>query len=383
MTITSKGDVMNKNTRIYVGGHRGMVGAAILGRLKTRGYTHIVTRTREALDLTDQQAVRDFFENETIEYVVLAAAKVGGIHANNTYPAEFIYRNIMIEANVIHEAYRAGVKRLLFLGSSCIYPKEIRQPMKEEYLFTGPLEPTNAPYAIAKIAGITLCESYNRQYGTLYRAVMPTNLYGPNDNFDLENSHVIPALIRKFHLAKLAVRGDWEGVQKDESRFGTIPDDFMAGLIVISKSGGHDPSEITPDLPIRPDTDPLSVAGVRLWGSGNPRREFLYVNDVADACIFVMSMGDRDYDDTVKGMAVPFLNVGTGKELTIWELAALVSEIVDCRSRIVWDSSRPDGMPRKLLDVSRLFGLGWKPQVSLREGIMQTYDWYMGQSRDR
>ena len=232
---------MKKETKIYIAGHTGMVGSAIFRRLKSEGYTNLITRTHSQLDLTNQQAVHDFFQSETIDYVALAAAKVGGIHANNTYPADFIYNNIMIEANIIHEAYKAGIERLLFLGSSCIYPKHAPQPMKEEYLLTGQLEPTNEPYAIAKITGIKLCESYNRQYGTKYRSVMPTNLYGPNDNYDLNNSHVLPALVRKFHLAKLATHGDWDRIEKDESRYGPIPGDITANLIAIAQSHCHRP----------------------------------------------------------------------------------------------------------------------------------------------
>ena len=232
---------MKKDTKIYIAGHTGMVGSAISRRLKSEGYTNLITRTHSQLDLTNQQAVHDFFQSETIDYVVLAAAKVGGIHANNTYPADFIYNNIMIEANIIHEAYKAGIERLLFLGSSCIYPKHAPQPMKEEYLLTGQLEPTNESYAIAKITGIKLCESYNRQYGTKYRSVMPTNLYGPNDNYDLNNSHVLPALVRKFHLAKLATHGDWDRIEKDESRYGPIPGDITANLIAIAQSHCHRP----------------------------------------------------------------------------------------------------------------------------------------------
>jgi GDP-L-fucose synthase len=372
---------MDKNTRIYVGGHNGMVGSAILDRLRNKGYANIVTRTRGELDLTDQRAVREFFRIERVEYVVLAAAKVGGIQANNTYPADFIYQNMMIEANVIHEAYRARVRRLLFLGSSCIYPKETPQPMKEEYLLTGKLESTNTPYAIAKIAGITLCESYNRQYGTRYRSVMPTNLFGPNDNFDLENSHVIPALIRKFHLATLAAGGDWKGIQRDESCFGGIPEDFKAGLISISRSRGHKPRPSMAGISKTPGPETLPPPVVRLWGTGNPCREFLYVDDLAEACVFVMSMEDEVFETLFQSTGISFLNVGSGKEVTIRELAEMVSKILGCESRTVWDASKPDGPQRKLLDASRLLSFGWEPEVSLREGIERTYDWYLGQAR--
>ena len=370
---------MKKNTRIYVAGHRGMVGSAIFSRLQAEGYPNLVTRTHEELDLTDQPAVQDFFQKERVEYVVLAAAKVGGIHANNAYPAEFIYQNIMIEANVIHEAYRAGVKRLLFLGSSCIYPKEAKQPMKEEYLLTGALEPTNEPYAIAKIAGIKLCEAYNRQYGTLYRAVMPNNLYGPNDNYDLENSHVLPALIRKFHLAQLAARGDWGDIKKDESRFGVIPNDFMACLVSISKAHGHDTGSDFPDFSAVNDLEMLPDPAVKLWGTGNPYREFVHVNDMADACLFVMCQKEEMFDSLCSDSGLPLVNIGYGEDLTIRELATLIADIIGCKIRILWDNSKPDGTMRKLLDTSKLVHLGWKPSISLKEGIKHTYEWYLSQ----
>lgn len=331
---------------IYVAGHRGMVGSAIVRRLEAEGYERILTRSHAELDLTDQRAVGEFFRSEKIDVVFLAAARVGGIHANNTYRADFIYENLMIECNVIHAAFKAGVERLLFLGSSCIYPRDCPQPMREEYLLSGPLEPTNEPYAVAKIAGIKLCESYNRQYGTKYRSVMPTNLYGPGDNFDLENSHVLPAMIRKFHLAKLAGQGDWEGIRHDEERFGPIPDEVRRAL-----------------------------PAVRLWGTGAPRREFLHVDDMAAACVFVMQLSDAQYAAACGG-SVSHLNVGCGGDHTIRELAEIIRKVLGYEGEVVWDASKPDGMPRKLLDVSRLAGLGWRPQIDLADGIGRAYEWY-------
>ena len=315
-------------SRIYVAGHRGMVGSAIVRSLGSRGYGDIVTRTHKELDLTDQSAVRAFYAKEKPDVVVLAAAHVGGIHANNTYPAEFIYDNLMIEANVIHEAYKAGVKRLLFLGSSCIYPRMASQPMREDALLTGTLESTNEPYAIAKIAGIKLCESYNRQYGTDYRSVMPTNLYGPGDNYHPENSHVIPALIRRFHEAK-------------ES----------------------------------------NAPAVTIWGSGTPKREFLYVEDMAEASVHVMELDHATYARHTKPM-LSHINVGTGEDLTIAELARLIGRVVGYRGEIGFDPTKPDGTPRKLMDVSRLKSLGWQPRVGLEEGLALAYrDFLAGQRR--
>jgi len=314
------------NTKIYVAGHRGMVGSAIVRVLSKRGHNQIITRTHDELDLTDQRAVRSFFETECPEEVYLAAAKVGGIHANNTYPAEFIYKNLIIEANVIHEAWQVGVQKLLFLGSSCIYPRLAPQPMAEEALLTGPLESTNEPYAIAKIAGIKLCESYNRQYGTDYRSVMPTNLYGPGDNYHPENSHVIPALIRRFHEAK---------------------------------QGNSDK--------------------VVIWGTGTPRREFLYVDDMAEASVHVMELEKATYDtqtDPMRG----HINVGAGKDITIRELAEVIGKIVGYTGKIEFDPTKPDGTPRKLLDVSRLSLFGWKPGISLIEGVKQTYSSYLSEA---
>jgi len=361
-------NILTEKSRIYIAGHNGMVGSAILRRLKSEGYKHIITRNHAELDLTEQKEVRDFFQNEKINAVILAAAKVGGILANNTYPAEFIYQNLVIQANVIHEAYRVGVERLLFLGSSCIYPKHAPQPMREESLLTGYLEPTNEPYAIAKIAGIKMCESYNRQYGTKYRSVMPTNLYGPNDNFDLESSHVLPAMIRKFHLAKLAVNADWDAIKKDEARFGPIPTDIYDSLSALSKSR-------TPYANNAP-------AAVQLWGSGSPKREFLHVDDMASACKFdkiKLLPLEAQAPETNGQPIISHINIGTGKDKMIKELAEIVKFTIDYAGEVVWDLKKPDGMPRKLLDVSRLNHLGWKPKINLRDGIYNTYQWYKDQ----
>jgi GDP-L-fucose synthase len=381
--------ILPLHSRIFLAGHRGMVGSAIYRRLQADNYSRIITRSHDELDLVNQAAVRHFFENEKIDAVILAAAKVGGIHANDTYRAEFIFENIMIQTNVVHAAYQSGVERLLFLGSSCIYPKYAEQPMSEEQLLTGRLESTNEPYAIAKIAGIKLCESYNRQYGTHYRSVMPTNLYGPNDNFDLENSHVLPALIRKFHLAKLAHNRDWDGIEKDQAVFGPISHDLQDGLKKTSRIRG---------------TNSGRPPAVRLWGSGRPKREFLHVDDLASACLFVFNLGDDAY---AAACAVPLeqvdrppdeghpassssgpkgrnpvshINVGCGKDFHIAELAEIVQEAVGYEGGVSWDSSMPDGTPRKLLDISRITQLGWSPRISLREGIKSTYDWYRAQS---
>ena len=314
--------------KIHVAGHRGMVGAAIVRRLAAvHPEAQIVTRSHDELDLTDQAAVRDFYETERPDAVVLAAAKVGGIHANNTFPADFIHDNLMIECNVIHQAFRAGVKRLLFLGSSCIYPRDAAQPMAEEALLTGPLEPTNEPYAIAKIAGIKLCESYNRQHGVDYRSVMPTNLYGPGDNFHPQNSHVLPALMRRFHEA--AEAGDAEVV---------------------------------------------------VWGSGRPRREFLHVDDMAAASLFVMDLPREVHAAHTRPM-LSHVNVGTGEDVSIRELAQMLARLTGFQGRIRFDTTKPDGTPRKLLDVSRLARMGWRHAIPLSEGLRATYDWFL-QHRD-
>ena len=308
---------MEKTAKIYVAGHRGLVGSAIVRNLKDKGYNKFIIRTHAELDLTNQAQVKAFFENEKPKYVILAAAKVGGISANNTYPADFIMENLQIQCNVIDSAYKNGVKKLLFLGSSCIYPKNCPQPMKEEYLLSGYLEPTNEAYAIAKIAGLKMCEYYNKQYGTKYISVMPTNLYGSNDNFDLENSHVLPALLRKIHEAKM---------KKSQT--------------------------------------------VEIWGSGQPLREFLHVDDMADACVYLM----ENYEGN------DFVNVGTGKDLTIKELAEMIKNIIGFSGDLVYNSNKLDGTPKKLLDVSRLESLNWKYKIELYDGIKSTYEWYMRNS---
>jgi GDP-L-fucose synthase len=311
---------MDNSDKIYVAGHRGLVGSALVRRLNAAGYQNLVVRTHAELELTDAIAVRQFFEAERPQHVLLAAALVGGILANSTLPAEFIFSNLAIQTNVIHEAWRTGVKRLLFLGSSCIYPRDCPQPMKEEMLLTGPLEPTNRPYAVAKIAGIEMCSAYNRQYGTQFLAVMPTNLYGPGDNYDLRTSHVLPALIRKAHEAK--ERGDQE-------------------LVV--------------------------------WGTGTPRREFLYSDDMADACVALLKLNDERYGQAI-GVYPPLVNIGSGTDVTIQELAELVCDVVGFKGALTFDASKPDGTPRKLMDVSRMTRLGWMPSVSMRDGVRLAYE---------
>jgi len=316
---------MEKDAKIFVAGSHGLVGSALVRRLRSGGYTNLLTPKVDKLDLTDQGAVADFFATEKPDYVFLAAAKVGGIHANNTYPADFIYLNLMIQNNVIHQAYVHEVKRLLFLGSSCIYPKLAPQPMKEDDLLTGPLEPTNEPYAVAKIAGIKMCESYNRQYNTKFVAVMPTNLYGPGDNFHPENSHVLPALIRRFHEAKEA----------------NLPE-------------------------------------VVVWGTGTPKREFLFVDDMADGCVYLMEMNEHTLSENLLDYPRPcFVNLGTGVDVTIRELAQTVRDVVGYQGSLVFDTTKPDGTPRKLQDVSRMEALGWKAKVTLKEGLSTTYRWFL------
>ncbi|MBE9581529.1 MAG: GDP-L-fucose synthase [Proteobacteria bacterium] len=345
---------MEQNSKIYVAGHGGLVGSAILRKLKAEGHTNIITRSRSELDLTRQEKVEEFFDKQRPEYVFLAAAKVGGIWANNIYRADFMYSNLAVETNIIHASYLCRVKKLLFLGSSCIYPRDCPQPMKEQYLLSGYLEPTNEAYAVAKIAGIKMCQSYNHQHGTRNISVMPTNLYGPKDNFDLETSHAMPALIRKVHLAKLAAEGHWDDIQKDEKFFGPIPD-------VIKKSFGINPST---NQPLNESTTQPKII---LWGTGNARREFLYVDDLADACLYLM--------DTYESGDI--INVGAGKDLTVRELAELIARVVGFKGRMTYDPSKPDGTPRKLLDVSRLQSLGWQPKITLEDGIRKTYEWYV------
>jgi len=320
---------MNLNDKIYIAGHRGLVGSAIVRQLKERGFDNLIMRTHKELDLINQAQVKNFFKQEKPDYVILAAAKVGGINANSTYPADFIYRNIMIEANVINSAYESKVKRLLFLGSTCIYPKAVQQPMREDAILTSTLEPTNEPYALAKIAGIKLCESYNRQHGTDFRSVMPTNLYGINDNFHPENSHVIPALMGRFHKAK--VNNDSE---------------------------------------------------VIVWGTGNAKREFLYMDDMAAASLFVLELDEKTYQANTKPM-LSHINLGTGEDITIREMAETMKEVVGFDGKLSFDITKPDGAPRKLIDVSRLSNLGWTYTVDLKAGLEKTYEWYLSQSRLR
>ena len=352
--------IIDKNAKIFVAGHRGMVGSAITRTLQANGYTNIVTRTHQELDLINQAAVEQFFEQEKPDYVFLAAAKVGGIQANNTYRADFIYQNMMIEANIIHAAHKADVNRLLFLGSSCIYPRDCPQPIKEEYLLSGPLEQTNEPYAIAKIAGIKLCESYNRQYGRQYVSVMPTNLYGPNDNYDLANSHVLPALIRKVHLAKLGMAGDIESIRRDENIYGLIPDDILAHLGCKRDDAGL----------IVKSANYLADDTLTVWGTGTPRREFLYVDDLAEACVFLLE----------QGYVGPLLNVGTGNDVTIQELTQTIMGVIGFSGQIAFDTTKPDGTLRKLLDVGALAGIGWQAKVSLPDGISNAYRHFLARA---
>jgi len=351
---------MEKKAKIYVAGHRGLVGSAIFRKLEQHGYTCILRKTHKELDLTDQKAVNTFFEKEKPEYVFLAAAKVGGILGNSMYPADFIYTNLAIQTHVLHAAYRHGVKKLLFLGSSCIYPRDCPQPMKEEYLMTGPLESTNSPYATAKIAGIEMCWAYNRQHSTRFLPVMPTNLYGIHDNFDLQSSHVLPALIRKFHLAKLAQAKDWDAVNRDEQRFGSIPE-------AIRKAAGF------------PGTGGNSAnpAKVILWGTGSSMREFLYADDLADACVRLMNQEIVPRDMPYSSF---LLNIGTGMDQTIRDLAEIIARAVGYTGEIIWDESKPDGTPRKLLNVSRIREAGWHAQTNLETGIRKTYEWYVRES---
>lgn len=315
---------MKKDSKIYVAGHRGLAGSAFVRALQRQGYTNLILRTHQELDLTSQAAVSSFFEHEKPDHVILCAARVGGILANNTYPAEFIYQNLMIQSLVIHAAWQNGVDRLLFLGSSCIYPKACPQPMKESHLLTGPLEPTNRPYALAKIAGIEMCWSYNRQYDTRFLSVMPTNLYGPGDNFDLQNSHVLPAMIRKMHEAKISG----------------------------SKS-------------------------VSVWGSGRPRREFLYSDDLAEAGLHLMSLDEDEYTTLLTDDEPPLFNIGCGADVTIRELAELIRKVVGFEGELEWDAEKPDGTPQKLLDISRISALGWSPKIDLKTGIAKAYNWFL------
>lgn len=357
--------MLHPNSKIYIAGHRGMVGSAILRNLQAKGYKNIVYREFGELDLLRQEKVESFFDEERPEYVIDAAAKVGGIVANNVYRAQFIYENLMIQNNIIHSAYQYGVKKLLFLGSSCIYPKNAPQPMKEDALLTGVLEQTNEPYAIAKIAGIKMCENYYRQYGCNFISVMPTNLYGPNDNYNLETSHVLPAMIRKMHLGKCLETNNWNELRYDLNK---RPVDGINGqasekeiLKVLSKFG------ITVD-----DKNQVIIA---LWGSGQVYREFLYVEDMADACVYIMQQVDAGklYDE----LGQTHINIGTGIDLTIRELAELIRDIVGYNGTITWDQTKPDGTPKKQLDVSLMTSLGWQPFIALHEGIQKVYENYL------
>jgi len=360
---------MEKNSKIYVAGHRGLVGSAILKNLKARGYTNFVTRTHKELDLTDSKAVSDFFLKEKPEYVFLAAAKVGGIVANNTYRADFIYGNLCIQNNVIHQSYLNGVKKLMFLGSTCIYPKNCPQPMKEDYLLTDILEYTNEPYAIAKIAGIKMCESYNLQYNTNFISVMPTNLYGPNDNFDLEKSHVLPALIRKTHLGKALYHNDWTTIRKD---LDNMPVEGINGssseasiLNILDKYG------------IKKSSD--NNVEIEVWGSGKPMREFLWSEDMADACVFLME--ERNFKDCIdpstKEIRNTHINIGTGTDISIKDLATLIKDTINFEGSLYFNTSKPDGTMKKLTDPSKLHALGWKHKIDLEEGIRTVYSWYI------
>lgn len=345
---------MLKDSKIFVAGHRGLVGSAIVKNLLEKGFTNIITRTREDLDLQNTTAVANFFATEKPEYVFLAAAKVGGIVANNTYRADFIYENLMVQSNIIHQSYVHNVKKLLFLGSTCIYPKNSPQPMKEDYLLTGELEYTNEPYAIAKIAGIKMCESYNIQYQTNFISVMPTNLYGPNDNFNLEKSHVLPALIRKIHLAKLFSENRVEEIIKDLN-----VQNFEEAKSILDKFG-------------------ISAKNVEIWGSGKPMREFLWSEDMADACVFIMN--NRDFTDCYTNkneIKNTHINIGTGKDISIRDLAYLIKDVVGYKGDFIFNTDKPDGTLRKLTDCSKLNNLGWKHKVELDEGISKMYNWYL------
>ncbi|MFW6101205.1 MAG: GDP-L-fucose synthase family protein [Bacteroidota bacterium] len=421
---------MHQNSKIYLAGHRGLVGSAIHSKLIQQGYTNIITRPSRELDLKDQRAVAQFFEQEKPEYVILAAAKVGGIMANNTYRAEFLYDNLQIQNNVIHQSYLHGVKKLLFLGSSCIYPRNCPQPMKEEYLLTDELEYTNEPYAIAKITGMKMCEEYNIQYGTNFISVMPTNLYGPNDNYDLETSHVLPALIRKMHLAKCLEQDDWDSLRKDLNHLPINSIDGQSDQQKIIQTLEHQGISFA-NQPISQSTNrsgassPHRSVAVKLWGSGTPRREFLHSDDMADACVYLMENTDfadlagysipedhlnqkahnlltlakeqhqtiiQSNDQTANHSDNPYLslvkdhqvsiknthlNIGTGKDISIKELAEMIKEIVGFQGTIGWNTNMPDGTYRKLQDVSKLHEMGWQEKIGLREGIRKVYGQYL------
>lgn len=365
---------MNKKSKIYVAGHTGLVGSAITGALKRKGYVNIIGRTFEELDLRRQADTEAFFETEKPEAVILCAAKVGGIMANNTLRAEFIYENLMIEANVVHAAYKSGVKKLVFLGSSCIYPRDAQQPLKEDYLLTSPLEYTNEPYAIAKIAGLKMCEAYNLRYGTDFIAVMPTNLYGPNDNFNLTGGHVMPSLMRRIHLGKLLEEGDMESIRADLKKRpvdgfdGDEADGEIVGLL--ARQGINGPAVLQSCSP--------AVVEVTVWGTGTPLREFMYSGDMADATVFIMEkVSFKDLRGEGNEVRNTHINIGTGEEVTIKALAGLLKETTGFRGKLEFDHSKPDGTPRKFLDSSKLHGLGFKHSTSLAEGARKMYEWYL------
>ncbi|MGJ0353804.1 GDP-L-fucose synthase family protein [Aliarcobacter cryaerophilus] len=404
---------MNKNSKIYVAGHRGLVGSAIVKNLVSKGYTNLIYRTHSELDLTNQKAVEEFFENEKPEYVILAAAKVGGIVANNTYRADFIYENLQIQNNVIHQSYIHKVKKLLFLGSTCIYPKEAPQPMSEDSLLTSQLEYTNEPYAIAKIAGIKMCESYNIQYETNFLSVMPTNLYGPNDNFDLEKSHVLPALIRKIHLGKCLEENNWEAIKNDlnknpiEGINGSNSENQILeklnsyGIEIVVSSELQVEKENTANYPLQTTHNEQSKVAIEIWGTGNPRREFLWSEDMADACIYLME--NRNFEDILNQQVASsklqvenckttqkelpstnsnevrntHINIGTGKDISIKELAELIKNIIGFKGELYFNTEKPDGTMKKLTDVSKLNSLGWKYKMDLESGIKEMYKWYL------
>ena len=359
---------MEKDSKIYIAGHKGLVGSAILKILQQKGYSNFVSRTFDELDLTNQSAVETFFSSEKPEYIFLAAAKVGGIMANNTYRGQFILENLQIQNNIIHNAWVHGAKKLLFLGSSCIYPKNAPQPMLEDYLLTGELEYTNEPYAIAKIAGIKVCESYNLQYGTNFVSVMPTNLYGPNDNFHLKNSHVLPGMMRKMYLAKCLENNNWEAIRRDFAKLAVTEIPFDASEDTILSFFSE----------IGIVTDGNGKVNLSLWGTGTPLREFLHVSDMADACVFVMEQ--VDFKDLIPNAAGEIrnthINIGSGNELTIRQLAELIQKVTGFRGEILFDASKPDGTMRKLLDVSKLYKLGWKSKIGLEEGVRKVFEEY-------
>ncbi len=378
---------MNKDSKIYIAGHKGLVGSALWNNLQSKGYTNLIGRTIDELDLMNQQAVADFFQEVKPEYVILAAAKVGGIVANNTYRGQFIYENLQIQNNVIHHSYMNGVKKLLFLGSTCIYPRDAQQPMPEDCLLTDILEYTNEPYAIAKIAGLKMCESYNLQYGTNFIAVMPTNLYGPNDNFDLEKSHVLPAMIRKIHLGKCLEENNWDAIKEDLNK---RPIEGINGqnsineiLNILSNYGIRIPSSLSPSISLSPNIT------VEIWGSGSPLREFLWSEEMADACIFIME--NVDFNDIVNSQYLSpivsqsqtseirntHINIGTGKEITIKDLAVLIKATIGFKGDLYFNTSKPDGTMRKLTDPSKLHNLGWEHKIDIEEGVSKMYEWYL------